>query len=324
LPPEVDWTPLPRQPHALLPLLRALRPDYVHTHGKLSFCVAARLAAGLSGARFCADFNDIRILLRNHEWEAGAAEGTFERAEHWERPLSATEKSRIDTILELLPSVESLLDVGCGDGRITNLMAERAQRVVGLDASAQALSYVKTETVRSNVDELPFAERSFDLVTCIQVLEHLPRPVLRRTLSQLKRVARRYIMIGVPLDEPLHYRNLVCARCGHGFNQTGHLHRFNMAQLRRHFRGWRVVSQRSCGAEKRPYYNRALMLARRKLGGGNVRTERGCCPACGTPTWIDQIREKNLVTTTCDRYNGKIQRRLTLPRSHLVALFERP
>src|SRR5690606_4617845 len=238
--------------------------------------------------RFCTDFNDIRLLLRQPA-PGTTAGNSFDRADHWERPLTDTERSRIDAVLELLPRANSLLDVGCGDGRITNRFVERIPRVIGLDASAKALSYVNAETVCSNVDHLPFADQSFDVVSCIQVLEHLPGPVLRRTVEQLKRVAAKHLLIGVPLEESLHYRALVCARCGHGFNQTGHLHRFSVARLRRLFQGWSLLEQRTCGAARRPYYNHGLMLVRRKLGGGNVRTEGGHCPACGSPTWIDKM-----------------------------------
>lgn len=91
---------------------------------------------------------------------------------------------------ELRP--ESLLDAGCGEGE----MVRRGALPAGLrpvlldrnpDSAAQLLG---------SVTALPFASRSFDVVTCLEVLEHLDDPA--SAVRELARVARRAVVVSVP------------------------------------------------------------------------------------------------------------------------------
>jgi len=98
-------------------------------------------------------------------------------------------------MLDVIPKdVRSVLDVGCGDGRLTNRLTERTAglplRVVGVDQSAEALQYVRTERRLANADALPFSDDEFDVVMATELIEHLPRRAYRRTLRELKRVSR--------------------------------------------------------------------------------------------------------------------------------------
>jgi ubiquinone/menaquinone biosynthesis C-methylase UbiE len=82
----------------------------------------------------------------------------------------------------------AFLDTGCGDGRyLAALPALGAvpPRVVGTDIAARMLETtaraaehagVHPELVRANLERLPFADREFDLVLCVQVIEHLLDP----------------------------------------------------------------------------------------------------------------------------------------------------
>mgnify|MGYP000734067666 CR=1 FL=1 len=72
------------------------------------------------------------------------------------------------------------LDLGCGDGNFTLEIANlvEAREIVGVDISEQALSLaqrkdVKTFKVDLENDHLPFPDNYFDLVTAIEIVEHL-------------------------------------------------------------------------------------------------------------------------------------------------------
>ena len=52
--------------------------------------------------------------------------------------------------------------------------------------------------VAGSVVDLPFPDRSFDVVGCFEVLEHLPGDLPRRALSELARVARQAVVLSVP------------------------------------------------------------------------------------------------------------------------------
>jgi SAM-dependent methyltransferase len=89
-----------------------------------------------------------------------------------------------DELRRLLP-VGSLLDAGCGDGRYLAALAELGpvpDRVVGVDiaesilltaATATSEAGVRAELVRGNLEQLPFADSEFELVLCVQAIEHL-------------------------------------------------------------------------------------------------------------------------------------------------------
>jgi 2-polyprenyl-6-hydroxyphenyl methylase/3-demethylubiquinone-9 3-methyltransferase len=79
-------------------------------------------------------------------------------------------------------SVE-VLDVACGGGFLSNFLALEGHKVTGVDLSEESLktahAHDKTSTVKyqtANAYELPFANGSFDVVTCMDFLEHVDRP----------------------------------------------------------------------------------------------------------------------------------------------------
>jgi ubiquinone/menaquinone biosynthesis C-methylase UbiE len=88
------------------------------------------------------------------------------------------------------------LDVGCGTGMTVARLAARPQigDVVGLDVSHAALELARPRAdrwVRGSARALPFAAGCFDLVTCFDVLQHLPAGADRQAVSELRRVLRK-------------------------------------------------------------------------------------------------------------------------------------
>jgi len=140
---------------------------------------------------------------------------------------SPREEERIRQTISLIPEdVSSILDVGCGDGRITNHLIPQYSRVVGLESSKEALQYVKTEKMLGSIDCLPFPDRNFDLVLCCEVLEHLPFRVYPKAIEELERVASKYILVTVPNSEDLKQNFVTCPHCGCIFHVWRHLRSF--------------------------------------------------------------------------------------------------
>jgi 2-polyprenyl-3-methyl-5-hydroxy-6-metoxy-1,4-benzoquinol methylase len=111
----------------------------------------------------------------------------------------------------------SILDVGCGEGVLTEKWATRVEpgRVVGIDLDDSKLSAEWAARAHSNLEFrvveatlLPFADDEFDLAAAIEVLEHVPDP--EQTVAEMARVARRHLLVSVP-HEPL-WRMLNVAR----------------------------------------------------------------------------------------------------------------
>ena len=89
----------------------------------------------------------------------------------------------------VLPHIVRWLDVGCGRGGIVELLGGQVTLCVGVDLDLASLCEHRaphTRRVAAPVDALPFADESFDLVTCSWVMEHLADP--RRAFAQIARV----------------------------------------------------------------------------------------------------------------------------------------
>lgn len=136
---------------------------------------------------------------------------------------------------------DSVLDVGCGEGVLTLDWAERLDHrpVVGLDLADPKLEVEWQTRSRPNLsfvvgkgEELPFGEGEFDLVAAIETLEHVENPQL--TLAEMRRVARRHLLVSVP-REPL-WRALNLARGAYVSdlgNTPGHVNHWSRRGLER-------------------------------------------------------------------------------------------
>lgn len=90
------------------------------------------------------------------------------------------------------------LELGCGTGKNTSLLATVSQRVVAVDFSAGMIAKARAKSRLANVDfqiadinqEWPFAAASFDFVSCNLVLEHVD------DLTHIFREASRVMTIG--------------------------------------------------------------------------------------------------------------------------------
>ena len=111
----------------------------------------------------------------------------------------------------------SILDVGCGEGVLTEQWADElgGGRIVGIDLDDPKLKAEWEKRRRPNLEyrvedatNLPFADDEFDMASAIEVLEHVPEPA--RTVAEMARVARRSLLVSVP-REPL-WRALNMAR----------------------------------------------------------------------------------------------------------------
>lgn len=86
-------------------------------------------------------------------------------------------------IFSSLPNIANftVLDLGCGIGRLTASLGERAKRVVGIDVSAQMLRRAQTQAatqssialIQASAGFLPFRDVSFDVIIASYVLQHI-------------------------------------------------------------------------------------------------------------------------------------------------------
>ncbi len=117
-----------------------------------------------------------------------------ELAHHWWdlesefRPLHQINPLRLDWI-DRLSRVNGtrVLDVGCGGGILADAMARKGAQVLGIDLAAKALKVAELHALEARTPNVRYREisaealaqeqpDSFDIVTCMEMLEHVPDP----------------------------------------------------------------------------------------------------------------------------------------------------
>ncbi len=113
--------------------------------------------------------------------------------------LRAEHKAKLSWILDRMREEELksglILDVGCGGGFLCNDLARLGFSVIGIDTSPESLRIAKKHDATKSVSyivadaySLPFPENSFDIVTAMDVLEHVKDPV--SVIREVSRVLR--------------------------------------------------------------------------------------------------------------------------------------
>jgi 2-polyprenyl-3-methyl-5-hydroxy-6-metoxy-1,4-benzoquinol methylase len=130
------------------------------------------------------------------------------------RLMAGFERALDELFVKAAP--KTVLDVGCGEGVLTQQWSRRVERIVGIDLEDPAIQAEWAKRQAPNLEyrvmkaeRLPFEEGQFELAAAIEVLEHVPDP--EHTVAQMARVARGgHLLVSVP-REPL-WRALNMAR----------------------------------------------------------------------------------------------------------------
>jgi len=136
-----------------------------------------------------------------------------------------------------LTQADSVLEVGCGEGRLADHLLRSGKRSPRrFVASDLSLSQVapelnpKIEFTEASIYELPFNDSSFDLVVCCEVLEHLERP--SAGMAELARVSAHNVIISTPWEPVWRLLNVARGRYWSAFGNTpGHLQHFSRRAL---------------------------------------------------------------------------------------------
>jgi ubiquinone/menaquinone biosynthesis C-methylase UbiE len=160
----------------------------------------------------------------------------YEDLAFWEEGMLMDEnnKLRFQLTVNLVPEdVKSLADIGCGNGIFLNFLHLNRNEIVltGVDRSSTALGFVKFNKQIAEINALPFEDNSFDCVTCLEVIEHLPHQVYEKALSELTRISKKYVIISVPYNENVEDGYTKCPSCKSIFNSDLHLRNFQESEM---------------------------------------------------------------------------------------------
>jgi SAM-dependent methyltransferase len=236
--------------------------------------------------------------------------------------VSETERQRIAVTVASIPSdCRSILDIGCGDGRLSTEMS-LSKKVVAYDLSTVALRRFPFRGLKccGSAHQLPFRDRSFDSVLSTEMLEHLPPTFYSLVLEEIARVADQYILITVPNSENLEENIVQCTSCGSRFHLWAHQRSYSPAAVRTLFAGFVPVRLFPFGPPTTTY-NRFLLWIRTRIAGTCAWAESCVCHSCGA-TVMPSSRFPFL-GRCCDFLNQRLWAPYTKRISWLLALYER-
>jgi 2-polyprenyl-3-methyl-5-hydroxy-6-metoxy-1,4-benzoquinol methylase len=195
-----------------------------------------------------------------------------------QRSFLARFEHNLDCIEDLEDSRGKILDIGCGVGYFLRVAQERGWVVAGVDLDKAAVDIARQYDIDvrwETVEEMPFSDDEFDVVTLFNVIEHLPTP--RVALEEIRRVlkSRGLFVLETPtgdfhLKYPLHLlyrlsggkitrpiRYLYSSR-----DTGGHIYRFSRETITRIFEKTGFEVQRIRAGENPPF---RLYLSKRNF-----------------------------------------------------------
>jgi SAM-dependent methyltransferase len=140
-----------------------------------------------------------RPLEARHYDEDYFASGWRENDNRYELEARRRIEARNPDLIVETFAPERVLDVGCGPGFLMKFLDDLGVDVAGVDFSASSLELAPAE-MKNKIriapsDALPEADRTYDLVVCREVLEHLTVLQVRRTVAEICRVTDRFVYV---------------------------------------------------------------------------------------------------------------------------------
>lgn len=118
------------------------------------------------------------------------------------RATDLNNKSIQFMLAKINSQVKTIIDIGCGNGYWLSKIDGEKYSITGCDVNNRMV-YSNTSFFEGRIENLPFEDNSFDLVTCHHTLEHISD--IKLAINELKRIAKKQIMIVVPKQRYYYY-----------------------------------------------------------------------------------------------------------------------
>ncbi len=151
-------------------------------------------------------------------------------------------KTNIDPIEHLFGPLlgKTLLDIGCGRGRLSRALGKRGAVMTGIDPQAAMIDLAReiapdATFVQASGEALPFEDNTFDGAVILNSLHHVPEPVLEAGLAEAMRVIKPgavflimeplakggYQAVFAPIDDETDVRAMALAKLDAFIERTG-------------------------------------------------------------------------------------------------------
>lgn len=174
---------------------------------------------------------------------------------------------KLDMVIKLVEKTnrypKKILDVGCASGWFLSRIHTRYPKAdcVGIDVYKKAIEYGNTrykplKLINANAQNLPFPKKSFDLVICTEVLEHVVSP--EKVLKEIERVLTPDGRAIIEMDTGNYLFALIWYWWTHlrrGVWRDSHIHSFNTGRLER------MISKNGFSIVKKQTFNFTMAVA---------------------------------------------------------------
>ena len=101
-----------------------------------------------------------------------------------------------EKLLKKCGKVKLVADIGCGRGIFFEILQQKGLQVI---VNSKKSPFI----VRGTCDNIPFADNLFDVVFCLDVLEHIPEVLISDSLKELHRISKKYLIISAASHEDI-------------------------------------------------------------------------------------------------------------------------
>jgi hypothetical protein len=146
--------------------------------------------------------------------------------------IAEPEANRPSSLFATISSLHGrVLDIGGGGSRVNGRLSTHFTTLDTLDIRVPQIKYPLQNPVLGDLCALDFEDNTFDLVLCIDILEHIPTNRLQNVCAEISRVAKGTVVIAVPYKQDIRVGRATCAQCGTTNPPYAHVNVFDEQRL---------------------------------------------------------------------------------------------